>query len=269
MKNFACMVFILFSITLFSQDNFKLYYEETDQGFKVLADNNEYTPVSVQIHLRLENLKPTSNDSIYVIPPKTKKYMLSELNVIERNKRIKFGFESSYNYGDHTLKKYDQDYEYYLPFEKGASFWLSQGYNGAISHKNENALDFKMPIGTKIYAAREGVVVDVEESFDKSCTGNDCAKYNNYIVLFHSDGTFAEYTHIKKNGAKVVIGDTIKKGQFIGYSGDVGWATGPHLHFIVFFQRLKERITLKTRFLVGNGEKTIELVEKEKYSRKY
>ena len=42
-----------------------------------------------------------------------------------------------------------------LPFENGQKFKISQGYNGAFSHQNENALDFDMPIGTKILAARE------------------------------------------------------------------------------------------------------------------
>ena len=86
-------------------------------------------------------------------------------------------------------------------------------------------------------------------------------------MIYHSDGTFAEYTHIKNNGAEVNVGDQIKIGQFIGYSGDVGWATGPHLHFIVFFQRLKKRVTLKTKFLTQKGKPAISLVERQKYKR--
>ncbi len=263
---FLCCI----SINTYSQDNFELYYEETDNGFRVLADNNEFTPVSARINLRLENLNSSDgNNKIHVVPAKTEKYIITELSVIDRRKRVKFGFESSYNYGDHTLKKHDADYKYYLPFEKGATFWLSQGYNGTVSHENENALDFKMPVGTKIYAARDGIVIDIEESFSKSCTDPGCAKHNNFIVIYHSDGTFAEYTHIKKNGAIVNVGDRVKTGQFIGYSGDVGWATGPHLHFIVFFQRIKERVTLKTKFLTDDGKKAISLIEKEQYTRNY
>ncbi|EZH73010.1 hypothetical protein ATO12_18510 [Aquimarina atlantica] len=270
MKGTLLLIFCLFSIGMFSQDNFKLYYEETENGFKILADNDEYTPVSAKIDFRLENLTSTNgSDKVFVVPAKTKRHTITDLKVIDRKKRIKLGYESIYNHGNHNQKKYDTSFKYYLPFKKGEEYWLSQGYNGATSHQNENALDFKMPVGTKIYAARDGVVVDIEESFSKSCTSADCAKYNNFILVYHSDGTFAEYTHIKKNGAQVNIGDQIKIGQFIGYSGDVGWATGPHLHFIVFFQRLKERITLKTKFLTGKGKQAIALKEKEKYRREY
>lgn len=270
MKISTLLILSLFSISLFSQDNFKLYYEETENGFSILADNDEYSPVSAKIDFRLENLNSTNgNNKVFVVPAKTKKHIITDLTVIDRKKRVKLGYESTYNHGNHNLKKYDTDFKYYLPFPKEKEYWLSQGYNGAVSHKNENALDFKMPVGTKIYAARDGVVVDIEESFSKSCTTSECAKYNNFILIYHSDGTFAEYTHIKKNGAEVKIGDQIKIGQFIGHSGDVGWATGPHLHFIVFFQRLKERITLKTKFLTGNGKKAIALIEKQKYIREY
>ncbi len=270
MKNFTFLIFCLFSITMFAQDNFKLYYEELDQGFVILADNNEYSPVSAKIDFRLENLEATQGDkTVFVVPAMTKRHIITELHVIDRRKRIKLGYESIYNYGNHSQKAYDSNFEYYLPFEKGTEYWLSQGYNGATSHKGENALDFKMPIGTKIYAARGGVVVDIEESYSRSCTEPDCAKYNNYILIYHNDGTFAEYTHVKKDGVKVKIGDQIKIGQFIGYSGNVGWATGPHLHFIVFFQKLKKRITLKTKFLIGTGKQAINLIEKEKYKRAY
>ncbi len=270
MKIVLPFILCIISISTYSQDNFKLYYEETKQGFNILADNGEFCPVSAKMNFKLENLTSTKgNNKVFVVPAKTTKYLITELKVVDPGKRVKLGYESTYNQGNNNQKKYDKDFNYYLPFKKGASYWVSQGYNGTISHQNENALDFKMPVGTKIYAARGGVVIDVEESYSKSCTTSECAKYNNFILVYHSDGTFAEYTHIKKNGAQVKPGDQIKIGQFIGYSGDVGWATGPHLHFIVFFQRLKDRITLKTKFLTGKGKQAVVLSEKEEYSKQY
>ncbi len=270
MKNYTFFFLILFSIIGHAQDNFKLYYEDTKDGFVILADNDEYSPVSAKIDFRLENLKSTNEDAIiFVVPANTKRHIITELKVIDRKKRVRLGFESIYNHGNHHLKKYDRNFNYYLPYGKGAEYWLSQGYDGATSHKGENALDFKMPIGTKVYAARGGVVVDIEEGYNKSCTEPECSKHNNYILIYHTDGTFAEYTHIKQNGAEVKVGDRIKIGQFIGYSGNVGWATGPHLHFIVFFQRLKKRVTLKTKFLTQKGKPAIPLVERQKYRQEY
>ncbi|RZS91883.1 M23 family metallopeptidase [Aquimarina brevivitae] len=270
MKQLFLWVVFLMVCSGIAQENFKIYYQETADGFLVVADNKEYAPVSAELNLKIANLTSSQGDKkIFVIPAQSKAYPITELTVIDRKKPIKFGFATTYNFGDHELKTYDQDYAYNLPFGTGETFWLTQGYNGSISHANEYALDFKMPIGTKIYAAREGIVVDVEESFSKRCTDQSCAKYNNYITIYHPDGTFAEYTHIKKGGAKVEVGDAISKGQFIGYSGDVGWATGPHLHFIVYTQQIKSMKTIPTKFRIGEGKEAVQLQEKEQYTRAY
>jgi hypothetical protein len=54
------------------------------------------------------------------------------------------------------------------------------------------------------------------------------------IIVFHNDGTFSQYAHFKKDGIVVKEGDTLKKGQLIGYSGNTGQSTEPHLHFVVY-----------------------------------
>src|SRR5690349_18951395 len=59
--------------------------------------------------------------------------------------------------------KPDNSYVYRLPFATGSKFLLIQAYNSKMSHKNELSLDFKMKKGSKICAAREGVVVAVKE----------------------------------------------------------------------------------------------------------
>ena len=63
--------------------------------------------------------------------------------------------------------KDDTSYVYSLPYEKSRSFLIVQGYFGVFSHKERAALDFKMKRGTKICAARDGVVVRVKEDSDR------------------------------------------------------------------------------------------------------
>lgn len=91
----------------------------------------------------------------------------------------------------------------------------------------------------------------------------------NLIIIYHPDGTFAEYAHIKQNGSIVNIGDKVNQGEIIGYSGNVGWSTGPHLHLVVFLQKLNKRETLKTKFKTGNGDIIEYLGEKKEYIRNY
>ena len=74
------------------------------------------------------------------------------------------------NYSFHDLKagkfEHDSSYIYSLPFEKGKSYLLIQGYNSKMSHKGEIALDFKMRKGTKICAMRDGQVIETKEDSD-------------------------------------------------------------------------------------------------------
>ena len=63
--------------------------------------------------------------------------------------------------------KDDSSYVYALPYEEGTKHRLVQGYFGPFSHKERAALDFKMKRGTRITAAREGVVVRVKEDGDR------------------------------------------------------------------------------------------------------
>ena len=164
---------------------------------------------------------------------------------------------------------YDKNYIYALPYPISNKFKIDQAYNGKLSHQNENSLDFTMPVGTNITAVRDGIIIKVVDENNKNCGTQACKKYNNFILIYHPDGTFAEYSHIKQNGSKVKVGEKVLKGQTIAYSGNTGWSTGPHLHLVIFQQKLMERKTLQTQFMTGNGEKVEYLMEKKEYSKNY
>jgi hypothetical protein len=92
------------------------------------------------------------------------------------------------------------------------------------------AIDFEMPIGTSVAAARSGVVVAVRENFPDN---NDKDLEENYVMVRHADSTVARYLHLTRNGAVVNFGDSVKEGQIIARSGNSGQSGGPHLHFDV------------------------------------
>ena len=88
-----------------------------------------------------------------------------------------------------------------------------------------------MDEGTKIYAAREGTVIALKEDSKIGGASSVYADHTNYILIHHSDGTFANYVHLQYNGALVNKGDKVNVGDVIGLSGSTGISTGPHLHF--------------------------------------
>ncbi|MBS1610049.1 MAG: M23 family metallopeptidase [Bacteroidetes bacterium] len=152
--------------------------------------------------------------------------------------------------------KDDTSYVYELPYEKGKSHLLAQGYFSRFSHKERAALDFKMKRGTKIVAARDGIVVRVKEDGDRGGWNRKYRSYGNNIVIQHADSSRAGYWHLQKDGALVNVGDTIKKGQVIALSGKTGYALFPHLHFIVWnFDKNGNWRQIPTRFKTRKGIK--------------
>lgn len=132
------------------------------------------------------------------------------------------------------ITKDDTSYIYGLPYEEGESHLLLQGYFSSFTHRERAALDFKMKRGTKICAAREGVVVRAKEDGDRGGLKKKYRPYGNYVIIQHADSSRAGYWHLRKDGVLVNVGDSVKKGQVIALSGKTGYSFTPHLHFLVW-----------------------------------
>jgi murein DD-endopeptidase MepM/ murein hydrolase activator NlpD len=144
-------------------------------------------------------------------------------------------------------------YVYDLPFAAGSSHKVVQGYGGWFSHKNIAALDFYMPVGTPVYAAREGVVYSYKEDSDKGGPLPGYKKQANYIIIKHADGSYGCYWHLQHNGVITKKG-WVQKGQLIGYSGNTGFVLGPHLHFSVKTRLNYDKDSfVKTKFNTTGG----------------
>lgn len=101
---------------------------------------------------------------------------------------------------------------------------ISCGYGCYNGHKGS---DFQtgQVIGIPIYAADNGVIT--------AQTGGtwDWNGYGNLIEIDHNNGYFTRYGHLMEGGIRVSPGQKVAKGDLIGYSGNSGLSTGPHLHF--------------------------------------
>jgi murein DD-endopeptidase MepM/ murein hydrolase activator NlpD len=89
--------------------------------------------------------------------------------------------------------------------------------------KMHTGVDFAAPIGTPIYATADGLVDRVEVNF---------SGYGKSIGIDHGFGFRTRYAHM--HGFAVRQGQRVKRGELIGYVGDTGLSTAPHLHYEVF-----------------------------------
>lgn len=151
---------------------------------------------------------------------------------------------------------HDDEYLYRLPYGDDVSFPIIQAYEAKLSHRGAErfTLDFGMPVGTPVHAAREGVIVLVEDSHTSGCALEECAPLANFVVVLHSDGTTGEYFHLERGSAEVRLGERVTRGQRLARSGDTGFSTAPHLHFGVY-RTGRDRTTesLAVRFKTRGG----------------
>lgn len=104
------------------------------------------------------------------------------------------------------------------------AFAASGAYNG----KGHNGMDFAAPVGTPLKAARGGIILGT----GNTDTVRGCYSFGKWVLIKHDNGLSTMYAHLSQ--IKVYAGESVTVGQVIGYSGETGYATGPHLHFGVY-----------------------------------
>ena len=141
-----------------------------------------------------------------------------------------------------------------LPFL--GTWTVSQGYDGAITHKAEwgKALDFVIKdddgrtyrypgthpehfycFNKPVVACADGFVEEIVSHVDDNEIGqvNTTENWGNSVVIKHAPGIFSKVSHLKKNSVKVKVGDFVTQGTILAMCGNSGRSPEPHLHFQV------------------------------------
>jgi len=130
---------------------------------------------------------------------------------------------------------------YRLPLKKNSIISCNNRLSTCHVEKLRHSLDFYCEEGTPIYAARGGVVVFVKN--DSNVSGQPKRYYHlgNRLVLEHDNGEYTAYEHMRYEGIVVDIGQKVKRGQLVAYSGNTGITMAPHLHFEFLLTLTKKR----------------------------
>jgi murein DD-endopeptidase MepM/ murein hydrolase activator NlpD len=224
--------------------------------------NSAGGPVSVDVSIEAS----TNAQSEPPLPARIVLPAISELKalrVFPVNAHAGFGYTFKYSYmpGDYRAHA-DDKARYQSPFSSDRPFPIAQAFGGKASHTDEQnyyAVDIGMPEGTPVLAARDGVVMTVDNDFYGA--GLDMARYGdraNNIRIVHADGTMAVYAHLQLEGARVQVGQHVRAGQVLALSGDTGYTTGPHLHFCVQINANMKLVSVPFQFTGPEGDFTPE-----------
>lgn len=151
---------------------------------------------------------------------------------------------------------------YRAPFPAAVSHRISQAWPETVTHNTPDsmhAVDIAMPIGSNVHAAREGIVVEVASTNYTNTTttaGSDGSRAN-VVRILHDDGTFAIYAHLNWNSIRVRPGQRVERGEYIANSGNTGFSTGPHLHFVVVRNAGMRMVSMPVSFALPLDEQVI------------
>lgn len=240
---------------------------EDHTGFRIVAERDGDTTTlimksdyarefTVTFEANLKNVTPSRPVPFTVDAAGRSSFVFVRLT--RTDKRLAWRYTSRYYWqlGSRRSSR-SNDADYAMPFKPGR-YVVMQGPGESFSHfagsGSENAVDWAVPEGTVVCAARAGRVVAMRQDSTFSGPDRKLRPLANYVVIKHADGTFADYVHLKTGGALVEMGDEVTVGQPIGLSGQTGFASAPHLHFSVF-QAIdgKKKLSLPFRLKTDHG----------------
>lgn len=240
---------------------------EDHTGFRIVAERDGETTTlimksdyarefTVTFEANLENVTPSRPVPFTVDAAGRSSFVLVRLTRTDERLAWRYAYRYYWQLGGRRSSQ-SNDADYAMPFKPGR-YVVMQEPRGSYSHfagsGSENAVDWAVPEGTVVCAARGGRVVAVRQDSTFSGPDRKLRPLANYVVIKHADGTFADYVHLKTGGALVEMGDEVTVGQPIGLSGQTGFASAPHLHFSVF-QAIdgKKKLTLPFRLKTDRG----------------
>lgn len=239
---------------------FAVHTEKSGRDHLLLAHNRGPAPISVRLTLSTaDNVSPDQPWPMFAVVRPHSEIPLARIRPAESERGYNFSTEVSYRPGN-FYALHDPQATYRLPFEAGHSVVVSQSSDGPLTtHDQANAqhaVDFTTPENTPIVAARDGIVIEAEGRNKQGGKDRVLLGLANQIRILHADDSIATYAHLAPNGVLVAVGQKVKAGTRIGYSGSTGYSSGPHLHFVVHeLQRNGDSFSSRSvplRFHLGN-----------------
>lgn len=240
---------------------FRVDAEQQGRVHLLQARNDGEAPVSVRIEVSGDNVAGLERwPQISVVRPRSS-VSLGRIESANPAAGYRFNFHYSFQIGD-LGARHVTDFPYRLPFRDGEGYRVLQAPGGPITthtdRRSAYAIDFDLPEGTPVVAARDGIVFEVVTGhtfgrLDPALKGMD-----NHVGIYHADGSIGEYVHFRSSPYVVRPGQFVAAGTVIGYSGNTGYSSAPHLHFAVVRPVVRENgkfeaesIPVKFRFREG------------------
>lgn len=225
MKYLATLLFVLWSLNIHAQVEI-VAEKDTEKNITLIAFNQDVIPFTIRIEfVKLENLESWDGNVIYAVA-KPGKTNLVKLRSPYLNAKTSFNYNSkvfkgSYSTGD-TLRLPP----YLIPVDQGQvvnmrPLTTQSGMERIPEGNRYVGVGFIFENPAVICAPRKGIISEIKKDQTNQAGGHVDFDAENFIEIYHQDGSFSRLTGLKANSAKVEVGDTVFPGQPIAESNPV------------------------------------------------
>ena len=215
----------------------EFYKYPLNSGDIYVVKNDSYLPLEAKVKLQSNSTNVTAEiPQLISLLPKEQQFAFK---ICATNPAQTWNYDYTYNEEIGFSKSiHTGSGKYLLPFKSGETYIVTQGETGSFSHTGNflYSIDFDL-LGTEFTAMRNGIVVFIKEDSNEGGADKSFEDEANFIWVLHSDNSIAKYVHLQQNGAIVNLGDSVKAGDVLGYSGNTGYTSGPHLHVQVILPK--------------------------------
>lgn len=238
----------------------KVSRRPADHGVELVADNSCFCPAEIAVRLIAPaNVAGFTGEILRRVTAARRETVLAVLAPANAAQPMSFGHEYRAVLGEpHVTHSPGEPYR--APFALAREFRVTQAYPAHVTHvdpASAYAIDIEMPVGTQIYAARGGTVIEVASQYFEASADPHRATQANVVRVLHADGTMSLYAHLNWDSIRVRPGQIVERGEYIADSGNTGFSTGPHLHFVVQRNSGLKLESLPVEFAGAAGSTTI------------
>jgi len=188
---------------------------------RLIAVNRGYAPVSVLIDCNAgsDNIRPNVPLPHSAVVPPQSELVLASLSPVDRHKGMTYSWQYTWQLGDLAADHHSQEH-YRYPFAGNVRAYAHVSANQSQNAYGRYLVTFSLPVGTKVLAARSGIVVRV--------------KKNNDIDVLHNDSTIATYSHLGGVETGIAEGKSVSAGEVLGVAGSLGKTGETFVHLSVW-----------------------------------
>ncbi|MEY2505212.1 MAG: hypothetical protein QOG27_1492, partial [Verrucomicrobiota bacterium] len=204
-RRFVCALVLVSACHLFAEDqpgSVEFAKEQNGDVITLIAKSRYVSEFTVTLEATLENMTSSRPLPLTVESAGRRSFVLARFTPADKTKRWHYDYRYFWQFGARRPTTAN-DVDYAMPFGPGR-YVVMQGPRGTFSHfagtGSENAVDWTVPEGTVVCAARDGRVVGVKQDSDIGGADRSFRPFANYVIIKHADGTFAEYVHLQKDG---------------------------------------------------------------------